>query len=467
MSQWYFPEDTSDCILALMAYKQISPADSQQIINALSKVEKILLETLDYDTVIQRVVDSILYELDYMDIGYRIFVLGLVDEKREILERVSISQTEEARQAVSGLPMPFGEANVPLSAKDNFCIKVMDQKEPLITHDWQDILTPPLTPEDARSLQQQVGIKTSMVYPLIVRDKSIGMMIFSVVKEENEISEQEKWLLTRFTDIVALTVQNAKLYSNLSLTTKHLDEANKHLTELDKMKDEFLSLASHELRTPMTAIKGYVWMVQNGKAGPITDTTKNYLDIVYKSTERLIHLVNDMLDISRIESGKTQLHSEPAQFSDLFSQIQTEFSAYSQTKKIAMEFSPLPTLPAITLDKDKILQVLENLVGNAFKFTPEGGKITLSARPVSDTIEVSVSDTGKGMAPEDLPRLFTKFSRLGGDHLTTYSQPGTGLGLYLSKQYVEMHHGQIWAVSELGKGSTFTFSLPVDKITTS
>lgn len=435
------------------------------IVKALWKISKNVLDTLDFKEVTQKTCDSLLNELGYLKLGYRIIVLSLYSEELKGLQRVSLSQTPEAQAAVSASPIPFHDILIPIDATENFCVKAFTEQKPQITTDWKDLLSPPLSPEDARHNQSAAEIKTSMVFPIIVRGKSVGTIIFSLVKEYSEVQPSEFDLINGFTEIIGIAVQNARLYTQLEKTTHDLDEANKHLTELDKMKDEFLSLASHELRTPMTAIKGYVWMVQNGKAGVITDTTRNYLDIVYKSTERLIHLVNDMLDISRIESGKVQLHPEPVNIPDIINQVKNEFSAQARDKQMSLSASVIDSLPQISADKDKITQVLENLVGNAMKYTPEGGKITLSAIPKDSTVEISVTDTGKGISAEDLPKLFTKFTRLGGESLTTFSQPGTGLGLYLAKQYIELHHGKIWAASTLGSGSTFTFSLPVSNIT--
>lgn len=249
----------------------------------------------------------------------------------------------------------------------------------------------------------------------------------------------------------------------LAKTTSELHQANYHLKELDRLKDEFVATASHELRTPMTAIKSYVWMVENDKAGPISDTAKKYLDIVSSSTERLLHLIGNMLDISRIESGKYQLKLDTFNISILVDMIRNEFAAKAAELHLNWEVSVEENLPLITADKDKITQVMENLIGNAMKYTPAEGKVSLLVKRDNSFLTVSVIDTGSGILPEDIPHLFTKFSRLG-DKFATYSQTGSGLGLYLSKQYIEMHHGAITVNSSLGSGSTFTFTLPIDNI---
>lgn len=440
---------------------QMTPEDIGKIYQALSRLEKIILASLDFKTVVQRVVDSMLYELDYLQLGYRIIVLGLRDEQKQVLARVSISQTKEAEKAVGGLPFPFHQADIPLAAQDNYCVKAMEVQKPLVTHSWPDILSPPLTPDQAKTLQEHVGIKTSMVYPLLVQEKPLGMMIFSMVKNEDEVSPQEKELLAHFTDTVALAVQNAKLYSHLESTTKELATANDRLKELDKLKDEFVSLASHELRTPMTAIKSYSWLVLNGKAGPLEPKAREYMYRVFSSTERLLHMINEMLDISRIESGRVHLEPEKFNLDDLAQEVHQEFLARAVERKLTLTISEHPSLPEITADREKIHQVFENIIGNAFKFTPEGGRVTVSFTLEGDKIKTSITDTGPGIQKEDMGKLFKKFNRLE-NTLVVAAGAGTGLGLFICKQYVELHSGAVGVESTLGQGTTFWFTLPVN-----
>lgn len=433
-----------------MSIDSVSP--TPDLAKSLWKITKVVLDTLDFNEVTQKICDSLLSELGYLNLGYRIIVLSLYQEETKSLQRISLSQTSEAAAAVSASTVPFHDISIPITATDNYCVKAyLDQKE-YSTHDWKDLLTPPLDPDAARHNQEASGIKASLVFPVIVHGKSVGTVIFSLIKEVEEISVSEMDLIRGFTEIIGVAVQNAKLYAEL-------DQANRKLVSLDKAKDEFVSLASHELRTPMTAIKSYVWLVLNDKAGPIDAKAKQYLELVLNSTERLIHLVNDMLDISRIESGKTQLKPGPLDMPVLFTEILSEFSARAAEKQVALSIGPSDKIPTIMADKEKVMQVLENLVGNSLKFTDPNGQITLSTSVENNTLITRVKDTGKGIAPEEIARLFTKFER--GSELSKLSEPGTGLGLYLCKQYVELHKGKIWAESELGKGSTFAFALPL------
>ena len=210
----------------------------------------------------------------------------------------------------------------------------------------------------------------------------------------------------------------------------------------------------------MTAVKSYTWLVLNNKSGEITPKTREHLEKVYNSTERLIHLVNEMLDISRIEGGRVQLKLEALDLVQLAREVKDEFAPRASEQNLVMEIETDGKISPAAGDRDKIHQVLVNLVGNSFKFTQSGGRVSISVRLKDNMVEVGIEDTGIGIAKEDQERIFQKFGRVEGS-LVISKIGGTGLGLYLSKQYIEMHGGKIWFESEPGKGSTFTFSLPL------
>jgi signal transduction histidine kinase len=438
---------------------------AKDTIESLWRLEKIILDTLDFREVVQKIVDSVLTELGYLKLGYRIVVLALVDEKEGTLKRISISQTEGARKALAITPVPFHEIIVPLSARKNYCIKSLTEMRPFVTTYWPDILVPPYESEaDAIAVQKAVGIKTSMVYPVISKGKAIGILIFSMVKSEEKVSEVEKDLIRGFTDVVGLAVQNAKLYTSLEEAKEQLEAANEKLKELDKLKDEFVSVASHELRTPMTAIKSYLWMALAGRGGELTDKQKYYLDRAFVSADRLIRLVNNMLNVSRIESGRIELELEKLDIGKLARDVVDEVTPRATELGIKVSCHPPKDLPEVLADPDKIKEVLINLVGNSLKFTPKGGSIDINFNLKDGMVETSVKDTGKGIEKEDKPQIFKKFGLIEGSYETTQTDQGTGLGLYICKNIVELHQGEIEAESEgLAKGATFTFTLPIFK----
>lgn len=436
---------------------------TKETVEALWRLQKIILDTLDFNQVVQRIVDGLLSELGYLQLGYRIVVLTLVDKEAGILKRISLSQTDEAVRAVTPSPVPFKEIDIPLSADENLLVRTLKEKRPSITHDWATILTPILTPEEARRSQLAAGIKTSMIYPVIVREDVIGVLIFSLIKDESEVSDVEKDLIRGFTDVVGLAVQNSRLYSRLEKTTSLLQSANIELEELDRKKDEFVSLASHELRTPLAGIKSYILMALDGRGGELNEKQRYYLDRSYVSTERLIRLVNNMLNISRIESGRVTIDVKETDIRKLIDEVISEVKPKADESGIRLVYKKADDLPSVIADQDKIKEVLINFIGNSLKFTPKGGAITVSSRVEDQMVLTEVSDTGQGIESDDLQRLFIKFGLIGSSYTTNQAAAqGTGLGLYISKSIVELHQGKVWATSPgKGSGATFGFSLPI------
>jgi len=437
---------------------------TRKIIEALWKLEKIILDTLDFNEVVQKICDGLLTELGYLKLGYRIIVLTLIDEDKKVLKRISLSQTKEAESAQAASAIPFHSIDIPLDDKDNLLIKTLSSKKPFITHHWPDIFRPTLTDEQALKNQQAAGIKTSMLYPIIVKSNVIGVVIFSLIRPVEDISQDEKDLIRGFCDIVGLAVQNARLYTTLGETSEKLKQANIKLKELDALKDEFVSVASHELRTPMTAIRSYLWMALDGQGGPLNQKQQFYLQRSYESTDRLIKLVNNMLNISRIESGRMSLELSSTDLLTLTQEVVDEVIPRAKELDVNIILTPSPSLPSVIADIDKIKEVIINLIGNSLKFTPKKGIITISFQTKDDQVITSVTDTGAGLTPDIIKNLFQKFGLVKGSYQTnqTSEAQGTGLGLYICKQIVKLHHGDISACSPgIGRGSTFSFSLPI------
>lgn len=251
------------------------------------------------------------------------------------------------------------------------------------------------------------------------------------------------------------------LDETLRQRTSELELANQRLLELDKVKDEFLSIASHELRTPMTAIKGYVDMVLSGDAGSINEKVEEFLQEVGIAVGRQIRLVNDLLDLSRIETGRMSLNLGEVRLEEIVKQVIKGLTPVVKEKGLRLYFKEpegRKKLSKVWVDPDKVTQILNNLLGNALKFT-EKGEIVVKISSRGDKLVVFVSDTGDGIVEKFHSQLFQKFHRI-----TTkdYTAKGTGLGLYISKKLAQMMGGDVWLVkSEVGKGSTFGFSLPI------
>ncbi len=229
------------------------------------------------------------------------------------------------------------------------------------------------------------------------------------------------------------------------------------LKRVEKMKSEFFSTMSHELRTPLTSIKEGIGLLQDGVGGSVSDKQKRLLSILSEETYRLIGLVNSLLDLSKMEEGMMTYHFQDEYLSPLIKRVITEMGPLIEAKKIQLQAEIGGALPVLRLDRERILQVVRNLIGNAVKFTPEGGGITISARVGNEGVEFSVKDAGPGIPKENLKAIFEKFNQL--PIKASEWMKGTGLGLAIVKHIVTAHGGRVWAESEPGQGSTFTFAL--------
>jgi len=263
----------------------------------------------------------------------------------------------------------------------------------------------------------------------------------------------------RIFDFFILVIFSAMGYLLIKYT--HLEiQRRQEIEKIDKAKSEFISIASHQLRTPLTAVKGYISMILEGTYGQLAEKQTRPLENVYQSNERLIRLVNDLLNLSRLDAGKIEFSPTLASLEEMVSSIVEELRINAEKKGLYMKMiKPSESLPKIMADQDKLRQVILNIVDNAIKYTKEGG-ITLELKKLDEREEVRVSDTGEGIDKEELNSLFQMFSRATAG--TQLHAEGTGLGLYVARQFIEMHGGKIWAESKgKGKGSAFIIQLPI------
>lgn len=229
------------------------------------------------------------------------------------------------------------------------------------------------------------------------------------------------------------------------------------LKEVDKMKSDFFSSMSHELRTPLTSIKEGTGLLLEGVGGPVTDRQKRLLAILTEESNRLIGLVNSLLDLSKMEAGMMTYNFERASLAPLINKAMIEIGPLVEAKRIKLE-AKIDELPVMKVDAERVLQAVRNLIGNAVKFTPEGGRVTVSAHRQDGRVEVSVADTGPGIPGEHLATIFEKFQQA--NPTASYRTRGTGLGLAIVKHIITSHGGKVWAESQVGQGSTFIFVLP-------
>lgn len=430
-----------------------------RLLSGLRKLDDVVFSSTDLKTVCQGIVNTTRIEL-----GYTFGAIALVDEKIGGIRRIAISNDPKMDAVLKELPIEYEQQVVPLTMTDNFLVKAVLEKKMVHTTDLYDVQKGIFPKETSRNIQNFLNFKSLYIYPLISTNTVIGIIYYSSQEKLEKVSRFEADIMKDFSTESARILENVLLYQKLKDTSSLLLEANQKLTELDRLKDDFVSVVSHELRTPMTAIKSYAWMALHKSETPLSENVEKYLIRVLMSAERLIRLVNDLLNISSIESGKMEINLEPVDLYSLCKDIIDEvYYSRSTEKKIEFAISE-KTIPKVLADPEKLRQVFLNLTDNALKFTPVGGKITFDFLFDNSVVQASITDTGVGIAAKDIERLFQKFGKLDNSYVGAAISQGTGLGLYLTKSLVEQMHGKIQAFSKgLNQGATFTVSLPAAK----
>jgi signal transduction histidine kinase len=296
--------------------------------------------------------------------------------------------------------------------------------------------------------------RSELALPLCLGSRTVGVLVVQST-DEYGFDQDDISVLQNVANQIAIALENARAYA-----VEH--KAVERLRELDRSKRRFLSNMSHELRTPLNNIIGFSRLMLKGIDGQLMEQQQNDLQIIYQDSLHLLGLINDLLDISQIEAGLMELEFQEVDLADLIHSVMATVSALVRDRKVDLRQDIAPHMPTIQADTMRVRQVLLQLLANAAKFTDQG-TITVSAWPSDGQVLVSVSDTGAGIPPEDQERIFQRFEQVTQEDGRRPN--GTGLGLALSKEFVEMHGGRIWVESELGKGSTFTFSLPQSQST--
>lgn len=286
---------------------------------------------------------------------------------------------------------------------------------------------------------------------------------FTETDEESaieELEQQNRDLLAVLAELEEKRDELERLNRELAGSNRELAEANAKLRELAELKEEFLAVTTHDLRSPLTVISGVISFFSSGRLGELTPEQKNMVAMMERNTQNLIELVNDLLESAKIESGTIQLELADVDLPALITEVCETLEPVAVEKELALEARPMKGLPPVRADRTKLRRALVNLVSNALKFTPKGGRVEISLAREAEFIRVSVSDTGVGISAADLPHLFDKYEQA--RSRATQSEKGTGLGLYITRQLVELHGGEIHVESEIGKGSTFSFTVPVE-----
>ena len=302
-----------------------------------------------------------------------------------------------------------------------------------------------------QGLAQVAAFRGILSVPMLRDGLPIGTITVAADRT-TPFPDKQVALLKTFADQAVIAVENVRLFTEIQEKTQQLEIANRH-------KSEFLANMSHELRTPLNAVIGFSEVLLERMFGEVNEKQEEYLQDILSSGKHLLSLINDILDLSKIEAGRMELEAQPFDLPAAFDNALTLIRERASRNSIGLGVHVDPRIGEVVADERKVKQVLLNLLSNAVKFTPEGGTITMSAVLNGGMVEISVADTGIGIAPEDQATVFEEFRQVGTDYAR--KREGTGLGLALARRLVELHGGTLTLQSELGKGSTFTFTIPV------
>jgi signal transduction histidine kinase len=403
-------------------------------LTALGEVGRAVSSTLDLETVLSTIVSRAI-QLSGTD-G------GSVYEYDEATEEFSL-------RASRGLPDGYIEQVRDTRPRkgDGAVGRVAQTREPVQIVDISDATA---YESRVRNILLQMGLRALLAVPLIAEDHLVGALIV-MRKRTGSFADEEVALLQTFATQSALAIQNARLFREIEDKSRQLEVASQH-------KSEFLANMSHELRTPLNAIIGFSEVLSEKMFGELNEKQEEYSKDIHASGQHLLSLINDILDLSKIEAGRMELELSDFDLPTAIDNAVMLVRERAGRRNLTLHRDVDGAVGQVRADERKVRQVVLNLLSNAIKFTPEGGRIEIRATPQDGLVEVSVSDTGVGIAPEDQEAVFEEFRQVG---TADKKVEGTGLGLTLCRKFVELHGGRIWVKSEVGAGSTFTFTIPV------
>jgi GAF domain-containing protein len=417
-------------------------ARSVEELKALGEVGQAVGSTLDLETVLTTVVGRAV-QLSGTDGGV---IYEYDAPTQEFHLRAAHRMEEELVEVIRAAPIRLGEGATGRAAATRAPVQIPDIRE-----------GEQLGATRIRSVLARLGYRSALAVPLLLEQRTMGAL--TVWRTEvGTFPEEVVNLLQTFAAQSVLAIQNARLFREIEEKSRQLEAASRH-------KSEFLANMSHELRTPLNAIIGFSEVLLERMFGEVNEKQLEYLQDILSSGKHLLSLINEILDLSKIEAGRMELELSAFDLPQTLEAALTLVRERATRREIRLELSVDDRLGEFVGDERKIRQVLLNLLSNAVKFTSEGGRVGVAATLADGGVQIAVSDTGIGIAPEDQEAIFEEFRQVGTDY--AQKREGTGLGLTLAKKFVELHGGKIWVKSEVGKGSTFTFTLPLSLISPS
>jgi signal transduction histidine kinase len=435
-------------INALLYKRNTELATKNKALSLLGHLYETSILTLKPDELSRKITDSIREALNYESVA-----IFLYDKEADKLSESGSARSQRYEEQLQLAGLVVDNAVIDKASTRDFFTKVITERKPILDKQFGFLMKNGIISEsDIKMLADRAHMKSSIVYPLALGERVLGMLLISMNREYDDLPDYEK-------DIVAGIVNVVSLAIDKSLTYHDLEVANDKLKSLDKLKTEFLSLAAHQLRSPLTAIRGYTSMLLEGSFGAVDEKQKEAVNRVFESATHLSKIVEDLLNVSKIEAGGMKYEMAPFDMEKAARDLATDLSITAEKKGLKLTFATDDKAPyTVNGDMEKIRQVVLNVIDNAIKYTEKGSISVLLAKDTArGMIRVAVTDTGMGISAEEKTKLFEKFSRGAGGKTNT---TGSGLGLYLAKQISEAHGGHIAIDSPgVGLGSTFTIEL--------
>ncbi len=316
--------------------------------------------------------------------------------------------------------------------------------------------------QDIKRAKKHLPIKSLYLVKLLARRQIVGLLAVGYMSTITQISQTDTTLMDHLSESIGVALDNKLLFEENQRVLKQLKESNSKLLALDEAKDDFISMASHQLRTPLTSVKGYISMVIEGDAGKVLPQQKKLLSQAFFSSQRMVYLIADLLNVSRLRTGKFIVDPSPVNLAEVVKQELQQLEDNAEARNLSLTYHQPQHFPEVMLDDTKTRQVIMNFVDNAIYYTPNGGTIKVSVSQTPTTIELRVEDNGIGVPKSEQPHLFTKFYRAG--NARKARPDGTGLGLFMAKKVVIAQGGSLIFNSREGKGSTFGFIFSKEKL---
>ena len=424
-------------------------AVKNKTLSLLDRLYEIATLALEGKEMASRMTSIIQKEFDFEVVGMLAF-----REKDGTVEPLAFTVSKQVESVESEHAQTLGSSLSGVVTRFACIKKAIFEKQMVYTEDFATLCDGTEQKNVCHALSQKGFIRSSLVYPLVVNDKTIGVLVLSLNRVHSEIVAYEQEAMRSFVSVIAIALDKVLLY-------EALQQANTQLKLLDRQKSEFLSIASHQLRTPLTAIKWSAGAILENSYGDVPKNLHDPLQTIYEESALMAVFINDYLNISRIEQGRMEYHFAEMDVLATLRAVVSEMRPAVGAKGLKFVSTIGDEKALMWGDGGKLTQVFSNIIDNAIKYTPAGG-ITVSAKKAPDgsTVRVEIQDTGIGIAPETLHTLFEKFTR--GQNASDVNSAGSGLGLYVARTFVQAHKGRVWPESEgEGKGTTFVIELPL------